>query len=225
MASQQFVQIVQQSHHLRFPGTHSQHITPFICSREGIAQDCKMVAENLTAHVHQIEVVHRTVSFGTKHPSPGTAQPGVVVGVSGLCPADHTPQRRPRVGYRPLPQPRTVDIDRVEHPAPCAPKIGILASGVTVSIGVDPRRIVTGMPPSLIEEVFIHQRIDIQRFERRTHSAEVVTSCGKSLLDTASRFAKVAFEHRIAAEVSQIAPDIGLAVITVGHTPDLGISQ
>ena len=94
---------------------------------------------------------------------------------------------------------------------------------MTVSIGVDPRRIVTGMPPSLIEEVFIHQRIDIQRFERRTHSAEVVTSCGKSLLDTASRFAKVAFEHRIAAAVSQIAPDIGLAVITVGHTPDLGI--
>ena len=182
-----------------------------------------MVAEDLTAHVHQIEVVHRTVSFGAKHPPPGAAQPGVVVGVSGLRPAYHAPQRRPRIGYRPLPQLRTVDIDRVEHPAPGGPEIGILATGVTVGIGVDPRRVVAGMPPGLIEEVFVHQRIDIQRFERRTHSAEVVASCGKSPFDTASRFAEVALEHRIAAEVSQIAPDIGLAVIAVGHTPDLGI--
>ena len=74
--------------------------------------------------------------------------------------------------------------------------------------------------PSLLEDVFIHKGVAVEAFKGGTDTHEVVSTCLKSVFYPLVDDIEVAGQHRVAAKVAEVAPDVRHTVIAVGAFPN-----
>ena len=75
--------------------------------------------------------------------------------------------------------------------------------------------------PSLVEDVFVGHLLHFKAFEGGTDAYQILAALLECLLEFLSRGLHIALNGRVAAEVAQIAPDIGLSEETVKVAPHL----
>ena len=74
--------------------------------------------------------------------------------------------------------------------------------------------------PCFFKDKLIHERVAVESLECGADAAEVLSSVDERVFDAFIDFSDVAGEHRVAAEVAEVAPDVGHAVVSVGLLPD-----
>ena len=75
--------------------------------------------------------------------------------------------------------------------------------------------------PRLLQHIFIDIGIAVESLERAADSAEIVAAFAEGILHTFVNRLEIAHQHGVAAEVAQVAPDVGHAEELLGALPHL----
>ena len=75
--------------------------------------------------------------------------------------------------------------------------------------------------PRLVEDVFKWELLHIEALKRRADALEVGTAIFQRRFEQFARLLHIALQHRVAAKVAEVAPNIRLTVELIVHTPHL----